>query len=168
MHTELFDGAVYALMARELVLEVRIARLFSGIQGALVFALQEPRGKKRAQVRSLYEKFLIKYGSHFNDLWPLLGDPQGGPSLSDLRNAVAHGETFTKDDFLALSYASQNLEWMLERIWNWSLSCWNSSRSSAQNLPRKTRLSARTGRKNRRDESIHLEPSRARPPAGTM
>ena len=38
----------------------------------------------------------------------------------------------------------------------------------ATNLPRKTRLSAWTGRKNRRDESIHLEPSRARPPAGTM
>jgi hypothetical protein len=116
MHTELFDGAVYALMARELVLEVRIARLFFGIQGALVFALQEPRGKKRAQVRSLYERFLAKYGGHFDDLWPLLHNPQGGPSLSDLRNAVAHGEAFTEDDFLALSYASQNLEWMLERI----------------------------------------------------
>jgi hypothetical protein len=116
MHTELFDGAVYALMARELVLEVRIARLFFGVQGALVFALQEPRGKKRAHVRSLYERFLVKYGSHFDDLWPLLRDRQGGPSLSDLRNAVAHGEAFTGDDFLALSYASQNLEWMLERI----------------------------------------------------
>jgi hypothetical protein len=98
------------------VLDVRITRLFSGIQGALVFALQEPRGKKRAQVRSLYEKFLAKYGGHFDDLWPLLSDQQGGPSLSDLRNAVAHGETFTEDDFLALSYAGQNLEWMLERI----------------------------------------------------
>lgn len=81
------EGAVFPLMGRELVLELRIARLFSGIQGALVFALQELRGKKRAQVRSLYEKFLSKYGSHFDDLWPLLRDPQGGPSLSDLRNA---------------------------------------------------------------------------------
>lgn len=116
IHTELFDGAVCALMARELALEVRIARLFFGIQGALVFALQEPRRKKRAQLRSLYKRFLVKYGSHFDDLWPLLRDPQGGPSLSDLRNAVAHGEAFTEEDFLALSYASQNLEWTLERI----------------------------------------------------
>jgi hypothetical protein len=29
-------------------------------------------------------------------------------------------------------------------------------------------LSALTGRKKRREESIHLEPSGARPPAGTM
>jgi hypothetical protein len=116
MHTDLFDGAVYTLMARELVLEVRIARLFSGIQGALLFALREPRGKKRPQVRALYDKFLGKYGNHFDDLWPLLRDPQGGPSLSDLRNAIVHGETFTEEDFLALSYASQNLQWILERI----------------------------------------------------
>ena len=40
--------------------------------------------------------------------------------------------------------------------------------SSATNLPRKTRLSALTGRKKRGEESIHLEPSGARPPAGTM
>jgi len=116
LQAELFDGAVYALMAREHVLEVRVARLFFGVQGALIFALQEPKGKKRAQVRSLYEKFLRKYGSHFDDLWPLLHDPQGGPPLSDLRNAIVHGEAFTEDDFLALSYASQNLEWILERI----------------------------------------------------
>ena len=35
-------------------------------------------------------------------------------------------------------------------------------------LRRKRRLSALTGRKKRREEPIHLEPSRARPPAGTM
>jgi len=35
-------------------------------------------------------------------------------------------------------------------------------------LPRNTRLSATTGRKKRGEESIHLEPSAARPPAGTM
>ena len=35
------------------------------------------------------------------------------------------------------------------------------------NLARKTRLSAATGRKNRLEQAIHLEPSCARPPAGT-
>lgn len=115
MHTELLDSAVYALMSRKQTLEVRIARLFSGIQGALVFALQEPRGTGRPKMRELYDKFLEKYGNHFDDLWPLLWAPQG-PSLSDLRNAVAHGDTFTEADVLGLSYATQNLEWTLERI----------------------------------------------------
>jgi hypothetical protein len=44
----------------------------------------------------------------------------------------------------------------------------DSSRSWSQNFSRKILLSALTGRKNRRDESIHLEPSRLKPPAGTM
>jgi hypothetical protein len=52
--------------------------------------------------------------------------------------------------------------------WNCSLFCRNTSRSCPQNFPRKTSLNALTGRKKRGEESIHLEPSRARPPAGTM
>lgn len=115
IETELFDSAVYALLAREQVLEVRIARLFAGVQSALVFALQQPRGSARPKMSELYEKFLAKYGTHFDDLWPLLWD-SAGPSLADLRNAVAHGDTFTEADFLGLSYAAQNLEWILERM----------------------------------------------------
>lgn len=111
-----FDSAVYALMANELVLELRIAGLFAGIQGALVFALQQPRGKKRPQMRPLLEKFIATFGDHFADLWPLLRDPRGGLSLWDLRNAVVHGDTFGEEDFLALSFASDNLSWILERI----------------------------------------------------
>ena len=53
-------------------------------------------------------------------------------------------------------------------LWNWSLSCLKSSRSCSQNLAQKTLLRASTGRKNRGEESIHLEPSSARPPPGTM
>ncbi len=111
-----FDGAVYALMADRLVLELRIARLFAGIQGALVFALQEPRGTKRPQMRVLLDKFNAKHGDPMRDLWPLLKDAKGGSSLSDLRNAVVHGDTFSEEDYVALSSASQNLSWILERI----------------------------------------------------
>jgi hypothetical protein len=116
LHRSLFDGAVYALLAKDLVLEVRIARLFAGIQGALLFALQKPRGKSRPKMRELFDKFAAKFGDHFADLWPLLWDPRGGATLSDLRNAEAHGDTFSEEDFLALSYASENLAWTLERI----------------------------------------------------
>jgi hypothetical protein len=116
LHKPLFDSAVHALMAKDLVLELRIARLFAGIQGALQFALQEPRGTSRPKMRELLNKFIAKFGDHLTDLWPLLWDPKGGVSLSDLRNAIAHGDTFSEEDFLALSYASENLTWTLQRI----------------------------------------------------
>jgi hypothetical protein len=116
LHRQHFDSAVYALMANELVLELRVARLFAGIQGALVFALQEPQGKKRPQMRALFDKFIAKFGNHFADLWPLLKESNRGSSLSDLRNAVVHGDTFGEEDFIALSFAVENLSWILERI----------------------------------------------------
>lgn len=116
LHRPLFDSAVYALIAKDLVLELQIARLFAGIQGALQFALQEPRGTSRPKMRELFNKFIAKFGDHFADLWPLLWDPKGGSSLSDLRNAIVHGDTFSEEDFLALSYASENLTWTLQRI----------------------------------------------------
>jgi hypothetical protein len=116
LYKPLFDSAVYALMAKDLVLEIRIARLFAGIQGALQFALQEPRCTARPGMRELTDKFTVKFGDHLGDLWPLRWDPKGGASLADLRNAVAHGDAFSEDDFLALSYASENLTWTLQRI----------------------------------------------------
>jgi len=114
-HRELFDAAVYAQLSHDLPLEVEIVRLFSGIQSALVFALQEPKTAKRPQIRALYEKFMKKYSPDFSDLWPLLSKLSGA-SLSDIRNAVVHGEVFVESDWTALSYAGQNLRWMLERI----------------------------------------------------
>lgn len=114
-HTQLLDAAVYALLDRDLTLETQIVRLFSGIQSALVFALQEPKALKRPQIRTLYEKFMKKFAPDFSDLWPLLSK-SSGPSLSDIRNAAVHGEVFTESDWQALSYAGQNLQWLLERI----------------------------------------------------
>jgi hypothetical protein len=67
-------------------------------------------------MRELTDKFTAKFGDHLGDLWPLRWDPNGGASLADLRNAVAHGDAFSEDDFLALSYASENLTWTLQRI----------------------------------------------------
>ena len=47
----------------------------------------------------------------------------------------------------------------LSEPWNWSLSWSKSSSSPSANLPRKTRLSTRTGRKKRGEEAIHPERS---------
>lgn len=114
-HTELLDAAIYALMPDNLTLEVKIVRLVSGIQSALIFALQEPRTSKRPQIRALYDKFVKKHAPDFSDLWPLLGASTGA-SLSEIRNAAVHGEVFTESDWTALSYAAENLHWLLERI----------------------------------------------------
>jgi len=91
----------------------------------MVFALQEKRTAKRPQVRALLGKFLAKYSSSFSDLWPLfqvskaggsLVPVSPGASLSEIRNTIVHGDVFAATDFPALSYAAQNLEWILERI----------------------------------------------------
>lgn len=135
-HRELFDAAVYALLSHKLPLETEIVRLFSGIQSALVFALQEPKAAKRPRVRALYEKLIKKYSLDLSDLWPLLSKSSGA-SLSDIRNAAVHGEVFTESDWLALSYAGENLRWMLERILLVSLG-WDIQASAVS--PQKLRL----------------------------
>lgn len=114
-HQALLDSAVYALMAKERTLEVSIAQLFSGIQGALMFATQYPASSSRPQIGVLYRKFLKKQPKLFDDLWPLL-DPRSGAPLVYFRNAIVHGDAFSEEDWLALSYAAENLQWHLERI----------------------------------------------------
>jgi hypothetical protein len=114
-HQALLDSAIFALLAVEQTTEISIAQLFSGIQGALMFATQHPASSKRPQIGVLYRKFLKKHPKLFDDLWPLL-DPRHGVALVHFRNAIVHGDAFSEDDWLALSYAGENLHWYLERI----------------------------------------------------
>lgn len=112
-HQALLDSAVFALLDKKQTMEVRIAHLFSGIQGALTFATQ-PRAK-RPPIADLYRRFLKKHPGAFDGLWPLL-DPRSGPPLAYFRHAIVHGEAFSEHDSLALSYAGDHLCWHLERI----------------------------------------------------
>lgn len=115
-HQPLLEAAIYALVNEATTLEVEIARLFSAIQGALYFATQFPLDpRNRPRIGNLYREFLKAHPSVFTDLWPLI-DRQTGPPLSDLRNAVVHGEAFTEQEWPALSYAGEHLRWHLERI----------------------------------------------------
>jgi hypothetical protein len=115
-HQPLLEAAIYALLNEAATLEVEIARLFSAIQGALYFATQFPLDpRKRPRIGNLYREFLKGHPNIFTGLWPLI-DRQAGPPLSDLRNAVVHGEAFTEQEWLALSYAREHLRWHLERI----------------------------------------------------
>ena len=113
LHSEILDAAIYALLSDKLTLEVKIVRLVSGIQSALVFALQEPRISSQQRIGEQYDKFLAKYSPDFSDLWPLTGNRS---SLTRIRNAAVHGEIFGQNDWTALGYAAENLHWILERI----------------------------------------------------
>lgn len=114
LHSELLDAAIYALLPDKLTLEVKIVRLVSGIQSALTFALQQPRSASNPpKIGQQYESFLAKFSPDFSDLWPLTGK---GASLTRIRNAAVHGEVFGQSDWTALSYATENLHWILERI----------------------------------------------------
>ncbi|MFL6310812.1 MAG: hypothetical protein ACJ71W_01795 [Terriglobales bacterium] len=114
---EFLDAAVYALFSRDLVLEVQIVRLFSGVQSALLFAGSKGKGNKRPRIEPLYKNFVQRRHAKFDDLWPLFRQGRNsGPSLYDIRNFIAHGGVFAERDWMALSYAAENLQWILERI----------------------------------------------------
>ena len=112
-HQRLLDSAVFALLDKKQTLEMRVARLFSGIQGALVFATQS--SAKRPPIGELYRRFIKVHPHTLDELWPLL-DPRSGPPLAYFRHAIVHGEAFSEDEWLALSYAGEHLQWHLERI----------------------------------------------------
>jgi hypothetical protein len=115
LHKPILDAAIFALLARDLPLELQIARLFSGVQGALVFAQQAPSLRKRPQAKTLFEEFVQRKQYHPSDLWPLFDSSKGTP-LSEIRNSIVHGEAFSEGEFMALSYAAENLQWHLERL----------------------------------------------------
>jgi len=110
---DLIDSAVYALLARDLTLEVRIIRLLTGVQSALRFAL--PSCKPRSTIAELFSDFENQNAIDLSDLWPLNGK-KSDKSLSAIRNAAVHGDVFTASDWKALSFAAENLQWTLERI----------------------------------------------------
>ena len=115
-HQALLDSAIYALMDNDQTLETSIARLFSGIQGALVFANQHRPKGNHPKIAMLFRTFTKAHPGAFDDLWPLFGPSQGPRPLSYFRHAIVHGEAFSETDWLALSYAGQHLRWYLERI----------------------------------------------------
>lgn len=134
--SQFLDVAVYALLARDLPLETKIVRLLSGIQSALLFAVPQQNSTKRILMRDLYEDYRRMYALDLSDLWPLF-DKTKGASLSEIRNFIVHGGVFTESDWIALSYAVENLQWILERILLVALG-WDIALSAVS--PRKLRL----------------------------
>lgn len=65
--------------------------------------------------KTLFDEFTKQKQYSFHDLWPLF-DASTGTPLSEIRNSIVHGEAFSESEFMALSYAAENLQWHLERI----------------------------------------------------
>ncbi|MGB7986430.1 MAG: hypothetical protein WCF54_14785 [Terracidiphilus sp.] len=114
-HKELLNAAIYALLAKHLTLEIRFARLFTGIQSALTFALQKSKSPRQYKIFELHKEFFIRNTVVYNDLWPLT-EASAGLSLSQIRNSIVHGSPIPDKNIRALSIATENLNWHLERI----------------------------------------------------
>jgi hypothetical protein len=113
--TSSLDSAVYALLARDLPIESNIVNLYTATQRILTFALSLPTSNKMS-ISKLWAQFEKKYTIDLQDLWPLFGS-KGSASLNEIRNVLVHGRAFTAaSDFKALSIATENLRWTLERI----------------------------------------------------
>lgn len=80
------------------------------------------------------QRAMKEMGAHLrvetDDLWPLF-DSEGGPSLSQIRNQLVHGEHFPPSDWPAVMAASDCLRTLLHRFLLASLG-WDYKRSKAR------------------------------------
>ena len=113
---ELLDNAIFALVNERASLEDRFTRAFSGLQSLLWFAYRNGGGiKNKVPIKVLFKEFSARYDVKLDDLWPLF-DGTSGPSLYDIRNAIAHGEFLSPGRSIAVSCAQENLNWTVERM----------------------------------------------------
>lgn len=69
----------------------------------------------RISLSDVLTHFCEKYDLDLEDLWPVFAD-RGKVSLSDIRNSLIHGETFSNRCRDAVVVACDNLKWILERM----------------------------------------------------
>ena len=62
-----------------------------------------------------FNAFCDKYSVELQDLWSVT-DNTNGITLAQVRNKLVHGEHFTREDNLALTYARDHLQWTVERM----------------------------------------------------
>lgn len=68
----------------------------------------------RISFRTAFHDFCEHYNVDLNNLWPVV-DRREGISLSDIRNKLIHGDTFTQLQHRVLMCASEHLRWIVER-----------------------------------------------------
>ena len=114
-HKELVRNAIYALTSEGGTLDNQFLRLFAGVESIL---LHVQRVNHQPGLPKLFQKFAFfesNYKLDLTDLWPLL-DRSSGTSLAQIRNRSIHGEYLNEASYRALTYATHNLRWTLERM----------------------------------------------------
>jgi hypothetical protein len=136
-HKELIRNAIYALTHEGGTLDNQFLRLFAGLESVL---LHVQGVKQKPGLKFLKEKvhfFQTVYNVDLTDLWPLL-DRSSGTSLAQIRNRSIHGEYLNEASYRALTYATYNLRWTLERmllsVLGWPIADSNVSKSFLPNL----------------------------------
>jgi len=69
----------------------------------------------RISISAVFNKMCAFYSIDLHDLWPLI-ETNGGISLSNIRNKIVHGDTFSHIESHALMAAYEHLRWTLERL----------------------------------------------------
>ena len=137
LHQDLIRNAIYALTSEGGSLDNQFLRFFAGLESILLHVERVHKRLKPSKLRQKVAFFQSIYNVDLTDLWPLV-DRSSGTSLAQIRNRSIHGEYLTESSFRALSYASQNLRWTLERmllsVLGWQIANSNVSKSFLPNF----------------------------------
>jgi hypothetical protein len=112
----LLENAIAILVSEKTTLEDKFTRQFAALQ-SIFWAAYRQSGNSETNVKMhrLHNIFCRHYKQFdTDDLWPLF-EPKSGSSLNDLRNHIAHGEPVLESKAVALSIATGNLQWTVER-----------------------------------------------------
>jgi hypothetical protein len=73
------------------------------------------RELNRISFSAVFKRFCIQYSVDLSDLWPVMGKAEDWP-LSEIRNKLVHGATFSYRQDGVLDCATENLKWAVERM----------------------------------------------------
>jgi hypothetical protein len=113
---------------------IKSHNLFSADSDKRRYTYEKIPELNRVSFGTAFKEFTEFYNIYLQDLWPLT-DQKEGISLSEIRNRIIHGDTFSRKERRALVSAKEHLEWIFERsilgILGWSI---NKSYVSPQKL----------------------------------
>lgn len=73
------------------------------------------RELNRVSFSAVFRRFCSQYSVDLNDLWPVMGKSEDWP-LSEIRNKLVHGATFSYRQDGVLHCATENLKWTVDRM----------------------------------------------------
>jgi hypothetical protein len=110
------NNAMFALAGERPIVNDRFLVFFTALESLLLHARHSTgKAKGKASLKDLFDDFQQSYSVDISDLWPLI-DRSKGRSLKDIRNRIAHGQPLSSREEYFLSWAVENLRWLVERM----------------------------------------------------